>query len=91
MDKVSAIVAEHGGQTSHGVIFARTLEIPAVTGATGILSEARTGEKAIVDGATGTIYLSPDDLLTREFEKAQHEFAIAVEHLDAMRERAEGA
>jgi len=87
MDKVAAIVAEHGGQTSHGVIFARTLEIPAVTGATGLLEEARDGEQAIVDGATGTIYLSPDDALTREFEKAQHNFEVAVEHLDAMRER----
>ncbi len=87
MDKVAAIVAEHGGQTSHGVIFARTLEIPSVTGATGILEEAREGELAIVDGATGTIYLSPDDLLTREFEQAQHRYAVAVEHLDAMRER----
>ncbi|HKK51517.1 MAG TPA: phosphoenolpyruvate--protein phosphotransferase [Myxococcota bacterium] len=87
MDKVAAIVAEHGGQTSHGVIFARTLEIPAVTGATGILEEARDGEGAIVDGATGTIYLSPDELLTREFEQAQHRYEVAVEHLDAMRER----
>jgi phosphotransferase system enzyme I (PtsP) len=87
MDKVAAIVAEHGGQTSHGVIFARTLEIPAVTGATGLLDEAREGEAAIVDGATGTIYLSPDEALTREFEKAQHQYEVAVEHLDAMRER----
>ena len=87
MDKVAAIVAEHGGQTSHGVIFARTLELPAVTGATGILEEAREGEMAIVDGATGTIYLSPDEALTREFEQAQHRFEVAVEHLDAMRER----
>jgi phosphotransferase system enzyme I (PtsI) len=87
MDKVAAIVAEHGGQTSHGVIFARTLEIPAVTGATGLLEEVRDGELAIVDGATGTIYLSPDDALTREFEQAQHKYEVAVEHLDAMRER----
>ncbi|MAG30077.1 MAG: phosphoenolpyruvate--protein phosphotransferase [Deltaproteobacteria bacterium] len=87
MDNVSAIIAEHGGQTSHGVIFARTLEIPTVTGAAGLLEEAREGESAIVDGATGTIYLSPDDALTREFEKAQHRHEVAVEHLDAMRER----
>jgi len=87
MDNVAAIVAEHGGQTSHGVIFARTLEIPAVTGAAGLLAEAREGERAIVDGATGTIYLSPDDALTREFEQAQHQYEVAVEHLDAMRER----
>ena len=87
MDKVGAIVAEHGGQTSHGVIFARTLEIPAVTGAAGLLFEAREGEQAIVDGATGTIYLSPDEALTREFEQVQHRYEVAVEHLDAMRER----
>ncbi|MCP4908472.1 MAG: phosphoenolpyruvate--protein phosphotransferase [bacterium] len=87
MDKVAAIVAEHGGQTSHGVIFARTLEIPAVTGAAGLLEEAREGEQAIVDGAGGTIYLSPDEALTREFEQAQHNYEVAVEHLDAMRER----
>ncbi|MEZ4333950.1 MAG: phosphoenolpyruvate--protein phosphotransferase [Myxococcota bacterium] len=87
MDKVAAIVAEHGGLTSHGVIFARTLEIPAVTGATGLLQLARSGERAIVDGATGTIYLSPDDALTREFEQAQHRYEVAVEHLDALRER----
>ncbi len=87
MDKVAAIVAEHGGLTSHGVIFARTLEIPAVTGATGLLALSRSGEKAIVDGATGTIYLSPDDGLTREFQQAQHRHEVAVEHLDALRER----
>ena len=87
MDKVAAIVAEHGGQTSHGVIFARTLEIPAVTGASGLLEEARNGEIAIVDGASGTIYLSPDDALTDEYEQAQHRYEVAVEHLDAMRER----
>ena len=28
LDKISAIVSEHGGPTSHGAIFARTLEIP---------------------------------------------------------------
>ena len=27
-DKIGAIVSEHGGATSHGAIFARTLEIP---------------------------------------------------------------
>jgi phosphotransferase system enzyme I (PtsP) len=87
MDKVAAIVAEHGGQTSHGVIFARTLELPAVTGAAGLLEEARNGELAIVDGASGTIYLSPDEALTDEYQQAQHRYEVAVEHLDAMRER----
>ncbi|MCZ6783359.1 MAG: GAF domain-containing protein, partial [Proteobacteria bacterium] len=50
MDRVAAIVSEHGGSTSHGAIFARTLEIPAVTGVEGLGEKARAGEQAIVDG-----------------------------------------
>ncbi len=87
MDKVQALVAEHGGATSHGAIFARTLEIPAITGVGGILREARAGETAIVDGSAGRVYLSPDDALLREYQKAQRNYEIAVEHLDALRER----
>ncbi len=87
MDKVAAVVSEHGGPTSHGAIFARTLEIPAVTGVAGLSREAQPGEIAIVDGGSGQIYLAPDDYLRREFEHVQHQYAVAVEHLDAMRER----
>jgi phosphotransferase system enzyme I (PtsI) len=87
MDKVAALVAEHGGATSHGAIFARTLEIPAVTGVTGILRQAKAGESAIVDGSRGRIYLSPDEGLLAEYRRAKHQYAVAVEHLDAMRER----
>ena len=87
MDKVAAIVAEHGGVTSHGAIFARTLEIPAVTGVAGIMSAVRQGESCIVDGSTGRIYLAPDETLTSFYQDAQHKYEIAVEHLDAMRGR----
>jgi phosphotransferase system enzyme I (PtsP) len=87
MDAVAGIVAEHGGSTSHGAIFARTLEIPAVTGVAGLQREARAGEQAIVDGGSGKLYLSPDDALLAEYRRAQAEYATSVEHLDAMRER----
>ena len=69
MDKVAAIVAEHGGQTSHGVIFARTLEIPAVTGATGLLEEVRDGELAIAQIMKATI--STDHRVADGAEAAQ--------------------
>ena len=87
MDKVAAIVSEHGGPTSHGAIFARTLEIPAVSGVSGLQAKARLGETAIVDGGSGRIYFAPDEALLTEYQRAQHQYAIAVEHLDAMRER----
>jgi phosphotransferase system enzyme I (PtsP) len=87
LDKVGAIVSEHGGATSHGAIFARTLEIPAVTGVTGIQDAVRSGERAIVDGGEGRVYLSPDDDLVREYERARERYAVAIQHLDALRDR----
>jgi len=87
VEKIAAIVSEHGGPTSHGAIFARALEIPAVTAATGILEAARPGERAIVDGDTGSILLSPDAVLLREFQRTQHRNLVALEHLDAVSAR----
>jgi phosphotransferase system enzyme I (PtsP) len=87
IDTVAGIISEHGGSTSHGAIFARTLEIPAVTGVVGLRQEVRPGEIAIVDGSSGKIYFAPDEGLLSEYRKAQQEYSLAVEHLDAMRER----
>ena len=86
-EKIAAIVSERGGPTSHGAIFARALEIPAVTGAKGIVKAARAGEEAIVDGESGSVYLSPDDRLRSEYQRAQHKALVAVEHLDALADR----
>ena len=86
-EKVAGIVSEHGGATSHGALFARSLEIPAVTGVSGILEAVRPGEIAIVDGASGRVHLAPDARLRAEYERAQHRYEIAVEHLDALKDR----
>jgi phosphotransferase system enzyme I (PtsP) len=87
VEKVAAIVSEHGGPTSHGAIFARTLEIPAVTGVVGIQAAVRAGELAIVDGGEGSVHLSPDEHLVAEYRRAQQRYAVAIQHLDALRER----
>jgi len=87
IEKVGAIVSEHGGPTSHGAIFARTLEIPAVTGVPGILQAARVGETAIVDGAEGLVHLAPDERLVEEYRRARERYEIAIDHLDALRDR----
>ncbi|HKA16143.1 MAG TPA: phosphoenolpyruvate--protein phosphotransferase [Myxococcota bacterium] len=85
LDRIAAIVSEHGGPTSHGAIFARTLEIPAVTGVPGLSAAIRPGELAVVDGGEGTVFLSPDDRLVTEYQRARERFEIAAEHLDALR------
>ncbi|MBW2244857.1 MAG: phosphoenolpyruvate--protein phosphotransferase [Deltaproteobacteria bacterium] len=86
-EKVTAIVSEHGGPTSHGAIFARALEIPAVTGAAGVLEAVRSGEEVIVDGDSGRVILSPDESLRTEYQRAQQRAQVALEHLDAVADR----
>jgi phosphotransferase system enzyme I (PtsP) len=86
LDKVAAIVSEHGGPTSHGAILARTLEIPAVTGVQRLLATVTPGEMAIVDGGEGHVLLAPDDRLIAEYERARQRYAIAIGHLDALRD-----
>jgi len=86
-EKVLGLVSEHGGETSHGAIFARTLEIPAVSGISGILEKARPGEIAIIDGASGKVFLSPDAELLREYQEAHEREGVIAGHLDALRDR----
>jgi phosphotransferase system enzyme I (PtsP) len=87
VEKVAAVVSEHGGPTSHGAIFARALEIPAVTGVAGVLEASRAGELAIVDGDAGRLILNPDDETRSAYARAQQRALVAVEHLDALAER----
>jgi phosphotransferase system enzyme I (PtsP) len=87
LDKVAAIVSEHGGPTSHGAILARTLEIPAVMGVARLLDTVQPGETAIVDGGEGSVFLGPDERLIAEYERARQRHVSATSHLDALRDR----
>jgi len=67
-NKFSALVIEKGGETSHAVIIAKSLGIPAVVGIDDIFGLVRAGEKLIVDGKTGFIFSNPDDSLIAEYK-----------------------
>ena len=56
---IYGFATEIGGETSHSAIIARTFGIPAVVGATGILTGVRGGELAIIDGGAGLIIINP--------------------------------
>ncbi len=86
-EKIAGLVSEHGAETSHGAIFARSLEIPAISGVVDVLRKARPGEMAIIDGASGKVFLSPDDDLLGEYRRAQQRHGVIAEHLDALRDR----
>lgn len=57
---VKGFVTERGGNTSHTVILAKALEIPAVVGVKNILDEAGSKTNIYMDGGEGTIIIDPD-------------------------------
>ena len=57
---LAGIITERGGVTSHVVILAKTLGIPAVVGAAGMLQQLREGDTLFLDGSEGYAESSPD-------------------------------
>ena len=62
-------MTERGGRTSHTVILAKTLGIPAVVGVSGITQRTRDGETICIDGAGGRVILNPEDEILKQYEK----------------------
>lgn len=73
-NKVAAVVIEKGGETSHAVIIAKSLGIPAVVGIDNISNILSSGEKVIVDGKTGFVFSRPDKSLINEYRNTYTKF-----------------
>ncbi|MDA2933534.1 phosphoenolpyruvate--protein phosphotransferase [Acidobacteria bacterium AH-259-D05] len=59
IEQVKGLVVRRGGPTSHGVIIARSYQIPVVSGIQNIKEVVRTGDTLIVDGVTGIVRVRP--------------------------------
>ena len=53
------VASEHGGTTSHGVLLARALGVPAVTGVPDLMQLVLAGDALIVDGSEGRVIVRP--------------------------------
>lgn len=59
--KLLGFVMNEGGQTSHTVIMARAMGIPAVVGLHDATSKIRSGDRIIVDGYNGLVVINPTE------------------------------
>jgi len=64
-----ALVTEVGGATSHGVLLARAMSIPTVTGIADMLTEVRPDDRLIVDGTSGVVIVRPTDETVARYEE----------------------
>ena len=82
---IAAIATEAGTATAHVAILARSLGLPAVVGLRQALSVLQGGEVAILDGAEGTLVVSPSEA---EVEEARQRVLDEEGRADVNRELA---
>lgn len=56
-----AIVTDSGSKTSHAVIVARSMKVPAVVGLRDLSSKVVAGDSALVDGYEGLVIINPTE------------------------------
>lgn len=82
-----AIVTESGSATGHLAIVAQGLDIPAIVGATGALTQIEPQTTLIVDGEQGTVSIDPDAEQHAEAEKRLAQAERDRRNLEIYRER----
>lgn len=84
--KVCAFLTNIGGRTSHAVIMARTMEIPAIVGMNNITSLVKDGDTLLVDGVSGIVVINPSESQVKEFEVKINEFKEEKEKLTKLKD-----
>ncbi len=72
--RISGILTEVGGATSHTAILARSFGIPAVLGISRLLTKLKTGDCVILDGTDGTLIIDPSEEECCLYEKKRIAF-----------------
>src|SRR5258705_4358722 len=69
LDNVRAFVTARGNKFSHSAILARSLGTPAVAGVPAALAQIKTGDRLIVDGVAGVVFVNPESSIEREDDR----------------------
>lgn len=81
-DYIKGFITEKGGVTSHVSIIARSLGLPALVGATGILESVKMGDDILFDAESGDIYINPDESIKHDLlVKAESEAKLKADAL----------
>jgi phosphotransferase system enzyme I (PtsI) len=71
--RVIGFAIQSGGRTSHTTIIARSLNLPAVAGLSGVIGCVSDQTSIIIDGESGTVILRPTPEVLAEYRARQSE------------------
>jgi len=81
LNRARGFVTERGSRFSHASILARSLGTPAVAGVPEASLRIRTGDRLIVDGVSGVVFVNPDAPVQLEYERLEAELRAYKEGL----------
>ncbi|HSD19149.1 MAG TPA: phosphoenolpyruvate--protein phosphotransferase [Anaeromyxobacter sp.] len=81
LDRVRALVTERGNKFSHSSILARSMGMPAVAGVPEAAARIRSGDRLIVDGLAGVVFVDPEPSVEREYEFLEAQLRAGGEEL----------
>lgn len=84
-ERVLGFITEIGGRTSHSAIMARTLEIPAIVAAEGIMESVNNGDIIAFNGEDGIVVINPDGETTNKFKKEKEDIERFKKSLESLR------
>lgn len=79
--KVQAIVTDAGSRTSHAVIMARSIQIPAVVGMRDFSKRVRAGDTLLVDGYDGVVIINPSQETLYRYGQVQKQKKTLAERI----------
>jgi phosphotransferase system enzyme I (PtsI) len=71
--KLLGFITDAGGQTSHAVIMARSMRIPAVVGLHNATKRIKSGDQILVDGYDGIVVINPSEARLFKYGKLASE------------------
>ncbi len=83
IDRSTAIglVTDKGSKTSHAVIVARSMKVPAVVGVRDLSTRLKTGDWVIVDGYDGVVIIHPSETTLFRYGKIRLQKKTFEQHL----------
>jgi phosphoenolpyruvate-protein phosphotransferase (PTS system enzyme I) len=88
LDRSAALglVTDAGSRTSHAVIVARSMRIPAVVGLSDLTTKVKNGDQVLVDGYDGVVIIRPSEQTLFRYGKIQKAQATFESKLMAVNE-----
>jgi len=84
-EKIIGLALDSGSRTSHSIILARSMNIPAVVGLGDISGKVSDGDLLILDGTQGELILEAPPELVGDYERRRKEEELSLIELEIVR------